>query len=303
MNSHVGTLYTDKGSWSEATADGLGGKAHGFCARHESNKIPAASAGQENYEGCFKDFNRLIYGFSSVKKLEEAIAACRRKYGHLRPAARFIDSIEEDREKVCRAYTQYKFSLNHTTTQRGEGYNDVVKGNKDLIEMLANADLVTLHDHILRLAVETDTKIIKVLARLREQEKRWPDKYEEEVNLSIRLCTTKVKTIEKKGHSMFDVVDTDGVLSRVNLDTKIVHRGDVYVIPTCSCGYHCSTLRICKCIVKALVVSGREILILSNVHPYYLLHLHPLWPEALKRAKRAEYDDVKRSANDSSLSK
>lgn len=51
----------------------------------------------------------------------------------------------------------------------------MVKGNKDLIEMLANADLVTLHDHVLRLAVETDTKIIKVLARLREQEKRWPE--------------------------------------------------------------------------------------------------------------------------------
>ena len=28
----------------------------------------------------------------------------------------------------------------------------------------------------------------------------------------------------------------------------------------------------------------------QNVHPYYLLQLHPLWPDALKALKRADYD-------------
>ena len=297
MNSYIGSLYTDRGPWAEPTATELGGKLHGLCARHESNFIPTACAGQKDYDACFKDFNALIWGHSSIKKLEDAFVACRQKYGHLKPAAKYIDSIEAERQKICRAYTQYIFSLNHTTTQRGEGYNDVIKGHKDLITMLANADLITLHDHLIRLSLETDAKIIKILAKLRRQEKRWSDTYEKEVNVSIRLCTTGVKTIEQKGDSTYDVVDTDGELSRVNLDTKIVHRGDVYVIPTCNCGYFCSSFRICKCIVKALVMSGRKILVLSNIHPYHLLHLHPLWPEGLKHAQRDEYDDVKSSPN------
>ena len=77
----------------------------------------------------------------------------------------------------------------------------MIKGHKDLIPMLANADLVTLHDHLFRLALETDATIIKILAKLRKREKRWSDIYEEEVNSSIQLCTTNVKTIEHKGDS------------------------------------------------------------------------------------------------------
>lgn len=296
MNSYKGSLYTDKGPWAEQTAVQLG-KFHGFCTRHETNNIPAACAGQQNYDACFKDLNALIYGFSSVKELEAAFVACRRKYGHLKPAAKFIDAIETDRHKLCRAYTQYIFSLNHTSTQRGEGFNDVIKGHKDLIPMLANADLVTLHDHLFRLALETDATIIKILAKLRKREKRWSDIYEEEVNSSIQLCTTNVKTIEHKGDSTYEVIDTDGDLSCVNLDTKIVHRGDVYIIPTCNCGYYCSSFRICKCIVKALVTSGRKILVVSNIHPYHLLHKHPLWPDGLRHARREEYDDVKSSSS------
>ena len=165
---------TDKGPWAEQTAVELG-KFHGFCTRHETNNIPAACAGQQNYDACFKDLNALIYGFASVKELEAAFVACRRKYGHLKPAAKFIDAIETDRHKLCRAYTQYIFSLNHTSTQRGEGFNDVIKGHKDLIPMLANADLVTLYDHLFRLALETDATIIKILAKLRKREKRWSD--------------------------------------------------------------------------------------------------------------------------------
>ena len=128
LNSQRGSFYTDNGPWSAGAAKALG-KDHGLCTKHECNAIPSASAGHGNkHHECMSDLNALIYRYTSVNKLEEKFTECKIKYGHVQATAKFLDSLEENKKKLCRAYTQYIFSANHTTTQRGEGYNDLIKG-------------------------------------------------------------------------------------------------------------------------------------------------------------------------------
>ena len=75
------------------------------------------------------------------------------------------------------------------------------------------------------------------------------------------------------------------------LKTKIIHRGVSYTIPTCTCGFWCSSFVPCKYIARALNARGLEVLSVNHVHPYHLVQLHPLWDNALKNCKRANYDD------------
>ena len=157
--------------------------------------------------------------------------------------------------------------------------------------MLAGADLVTLHEHLHRLSMETDTKCAKALSKIRQNEKRWAPGYECEVENSIKLCTMKVKSCEQVDDFVYTVTDDDGMTSTVNLDTKVVHLGNVYIVPTCTCGYWMSTLRMCKCIIKALREAQRDVWIVTNIHPYHLVQLHPMWPDALKLAMRRDYSD------------
>ena len=89
--------------------------------------------------------------------------------------------------------------------------------------MLTNTDLVTLHDHVNRLSIETDAKCVKALAKIRQNEKRWAPVYNTEIDTSIKLSTMKVKACEQ--------VDDNDVTSTVNSDTKIMHQGYVYIIP------------------------------------------------------------------------
>ena len=42
-------------------------------------------------------------------------------------------------------------------------------------------------------------------------------------------------------------------------------------------------------IVKALCEAERDVWIVTNIHPYHLVQLHPMWPDALKLAMRRDY--------------
>ena len=150
MNSHQGNICTDQGPWSPGLAVGLG-RDHTFCTRHFVTELSTACAGQEYYDTCIKDLNALVYGYKTIAELEEKIEECREKYGHLPNTEKYIDKIDQDKKKICRAYTQEFMTYNHTTTARGEGFNDRIKGHRDLIPMLADADLLKLHDHLIRL--------------------------------------------------------------------------------------------------------------------------------------------------------
>ena len=57
--------------------------------------------------------------------------------------------------------------------------------------------------------------------------------------------------------------------STVNLDTKIVHIGHLYTIPTCDCGDWISYFTVCPVVIRALTIAGRDVENVENLH-----HLH-----------------------------
>ena len=59
---------------------------------------------------------------------------------------------------------------------------------------------------------------------------------------------------------------------------------------------------MCKCIVKALREAERDVWIVTNIHPYHLVQLHPMWPDALKIAKRRDYSDFPHLSIESRMS-
>ena len=87
-----------------------------------------------------------------------------------------------------------------------------------MLSFLTNTNLVSLHDHINRLSIETDAKCVKALVKIRQDEKRRALVYDSEVDTSIKLCTMKVKACEQVHESIYTVTDDDDVTSRtVNL--------------------------------------------------------------------------------------
>jgi len=68
----------------------------------------------------------LIYDvFSSESELDAKIneALSCSKYGHNKSARTFIESLQNDKHKLCSTITQYVFSYGHTSTKMGEGFN------------------------------------------------------------------------------------------------------------------------------------------------------------------------------------
>ena len=45
-------------------------------------------------------------------------------YGHVAARTVFLDKLEDNKQQLCRAYTQDTFNFNDTSTQRGKGCND-----------------------------------------------------------------------------------------------------------------------------------------------------------------------------------
>ena len=81
-----------------------------------------------------------------------------------------------------------------------------------MISFLTNTNLVSLHDHINRLSIETDAKCVKALVKIRQEEKRWAPVYDSEVDTSIKLCTMKVKACEQVRESIYTVTDDDDIM-------------------------------------------------------------------------------------------
>lgn len=293
MSSNKGSLYTDDGPFSHPTAVKIG-KNHGLCTYHEMGQISTATTGQSDPESCRRDLTALIFRHKSIDELNENIQLCREKYGMKQQASDFLDRIEEKAPKVCIAYTQQFFSFNHTSTQRGEGYNDRLKGHADLKSMLSDADLVTLHSHVKAIEIDVGGKVLKILMKCRREEKRVAPIYENAVKNSLEMSAMYVSSCEKvEGtSSKYKVVRRNSTAVVVDLDTKIVHRGQVFTIPTCSCGYWCSSFRICMDIAKALIEDGRAIWSTNNYHPVHLVQLHPLWSDAIRKCKLEDYNDL-----------
>ncbi len=292
INSYRGGMHTDQGSWATPTAERLD-KDKLYCTKHKTEHLFPASGGLGNLKGPFiSDGYKVIYDIKDQKELDDKFQSCFEKYGSNEKAVKFFTGVQEEKQSLCRAHTQFIYSFNHTSTGRSEKYNDSYKGHKALHALLSNADLYQVHKRIHHVADPVYIKAKKLLKKQRMQEKRWSAMYESEVEKSMMLSSTKVKDVVfLTGGERVRVIETNGLEYEVNLATKIVHRGHVYVIPTCSCGYWHSSFRICLHMVRALTQAGKKVLIVYHIHPIHLIELHPLFKEACRECKRVGYDD------------
>ena len=231
QNSYGGSLFTDEASWSDKVAKALK-KHHGLCTKHKCNGIFTSMAGLEGLIGHYiNDMNALVYDiFSSEEELdtkfEEALAKC----GHCKSAKDFIESVRTVKEKLCSTIMQYVFSFGHTTTQMGEGFNDKIKGKGGLKQYLSVANIVTLFKLIDRLARDQDIVSIQLLVKLRQQDKRWSDYYQKLLNESKMKSSTDVVSCQPTSvANVYDVIHSDGTVTTVNLATKIIHLGHLYI--------------------------------------------------------------------------
>ena len=295
QNCYQGTLGTDRASWTTGSAKLLG-KDLMYCTRHESEYIMSAGAGLSGRsQNLFMaEMNAMLYDITSKEELASRFVKAYQDYGHHSPARAYIDILVKLKEKLCKAYTQDLFTLLHTTTQRSEGKNASIKGsNTDLKAYLSNADLVTLHERLSLVNLFDDLRALKQLEDLRVKNKRVSSYYEAHVRKSKELAMDKIQgECEKLGNDLYRVNRFDKTSHIVNLKTKIVHRGRAYVLPTCNCGFWRSSFIPCMCIIKVFNACGKDISKVENVHPYHLIEMHPLWPEALKQLKRDNYDDA-----------
>ena len=74
------------------------------------------------------------------------------------------------------------FSYSHTTTQVGEGFNNRLKGNGDMKKYISVANLLTLHNLIDRLARNQDFESINRLVKIRNEDKRWSQYYQDHLD-------------------------------------------------------------------------------------------------------------------------
>lgn len=302
INSYQGGLATDRGSWAAATAEALH-REHSYCTKHESKGILAAGAGLagELKTDFMNDMYAMIYDVRSAEELNSKVTECLLKYEHHDAAKSYISTLFNLKEKLCVAYTQYLFTFLHQSTQRSEGFNNKIKGQTDLKDLLSDFDLVELHEHLQHLCLLNDKKAMNYLIKLRKRERQWSDWYEKFVRKSMELAL-HIDTCEKipGSEDSFRLTRYDGTFTEVNLSTKVVHLGVIYTIPTCGtdscrpCGWWSSSFRMCRCIAKALAVNKRPVLSVENVHPIHLIRLHPMWPTALRKCKR---DDYKNASN------
>lgn len=99
-----------------------------------------------------------------------------------------MQTLFELKTKLCRVHTQFVFRFLHTSTQRSECSNNKIKGHTDLKDMLADADLVTLHEHLMSLSMYNDNKALTELFKLCKSEKQWSESYETYVQKSTELA-------------------------------------------------------------------------------------------------------------------
>ena len=296
MNSYHGSMETDRGTWTTRVSESLG-KRLLYCCKHESEHIFKGAAGLDEFHRnkFMSDCFDMLYGISSIEGLEQKFTNCLMTYGHNPSSKSYLGNLHKVRDKLCKAYTQSVFSMLHNSTQRSEGKNAAIKGNNtDLKAFITNSDLTTLHEHLDHINFEADKRALKMLVSLRESNKRWSwsNWFESHATQSKAMVMDNVKDCTPVDNDENYIVTMfNGTITRVNLKTKIIHRGVSYTIPTCTCGFWCSSFVPCKYIARALNARGLEVLSVNHVHPYHLVQLHPLWDNALKNCKRANYDD------------
>jgi hypothetical protein len=298
-------VATDEGPFSFPTAAGIN-KYHILCTQHKRQAIPSATAGLgSNANQAMRDLNALIFNYTSKTELDGKFDEYRQTYAQNAPTIKFLDSLEENKKMLCRAYTQDVYTYNHTTTQRGEGFNDRLKGHGTLKDKLSDASLHTAVNRLDAVVMDTFDKSLEILKKARLNNARVAPCYKEETLMSLQQSVLTVKSCVRVDGSVskYTCTRTNGDEFNVDLATKIVHRGAIFEIPTCNCGYFQSCFRLCRDIVQALIrvlseeldrnVTVDDLLVAKYIHPLHLVQLHPIWPQALRSVNRTDYSDLK----------
>ena len=309
MNSDKGTIFSDEGSWSEGVAKRVG-KDHGLCTLHKTTNIFSSRGGLGGNLGdkYVEDMYDAIYGDHTKEELDRLLQECIDRYGHEKKPLNFINSVIEKKEKVCHTYMKFIFSHGHTTTARSEGQNAAVKAHGKLVAFLSKATLYEMHEIVETLSRKQRRRAIKALGELRVKGCRTSEYFRSLLDDSIRQCTLKVDSCElprgtderspnkEKGggaDGIYIVKDVDGNISFVNVRTRVIHRGQLYLICSCTCSFWMSRKVHCPCIVAACKCAKINVFDISTVHPIFHIQRHPCWKDALDTVCMEDYEDFK----------
>ena len=306
-NSDKGTIFTDEGAWSDSVAKRVG-KDHGLCTLHKTTNIFASRGGlggdlaDEYVEAMYN----VIYGDHTEEELDQLLQDCNNRYGHETKPSNYIKSIIAKKEKICHTYMKFIFSHGHTTTARSEGQNAAIKAHGKLIAFLSKATLYEMHQIIDTLHRKQRRRAIKELGELRVRGRRTSEHYYMLREQSIKLCALKVKSCElpqgtdertgEKGggaEGIYIVKDMGGHVSFVNLKSRVIHRGQLFHICSCTCSFWMSRKVHCKCIVAACKAAEMDVFHISTVHPLFHIQRHPCWKNALDTVLMEDYNDFK----------
>eukprot|EP00804_Cyclotella_cryptica_P030165 CCRYP_009558-RA/>CCRYP_009558-RA protein AED:0.23 eAED:0.33 QI:0/0/0/1/0/0/4/0/299 len=211
----------------------------------------------------------MIYGIKSHQELNTKFIECLIACGHHQPAKKFIQTLFELKTKLCRAHSQFLFSFLRTSMQRSESFNDRIKGHSDLNEMLADADLVTLHMYPMSLSLWNDNKALTEFIKLCKSEKRWSNSFVKYVQNSLE-CAIKIQTCEN--------IDLLGMMELcLTFAPKLFIEELSTQFQLVIVGIGARHFRI------ALTENNRPVLSIENIHPFHLIRLHPLWTQALSK--------------------
>ena len=240
------------------------------------------------------DMNSLIYDPFTEDEFKSLAQKSLLKYEHNDLLKNYIMSLYKIKERVCATFTQFMFSFGHTSTQRGRGFNNVIKGAGSLKKCLAVANMLQLLNRMDTLVHARDVQALEILKELRMADKKWSDYYQKHLDVFAIKSATKIKKcvlLQEDNNNEYKVMHQNETNCHVDLCTKIVHLGHVYTVPTCQCGDWKSFLIICPCIICCLTASSQNVYDVKNVHLLRLLQQHPMWAKALKSCNLEDYED------------
>ena len=179
---------------------------------------------------------------------------------------------------------RFTFTHGHTTTQRSESGNSSIKARGELEDLLASATLVGMHE-IVDIAIRRNhRRALEELISLRKDNKHVGTFFTASVDMSMRLCATKVISCELT-HCM--------VFTRFVTTTALLHFRIFRVIFSCTCSCWMSTKKHCKCIIRACNEARMNPCSVQNIRPIFHVQRHPLWtltPESLNMEDYSDFD-------------
>lgn len=185
-----------------------------------------------------------------------------------------LKNIWQERERVCYTYTGQHFTCCHTSSQRGEIANAVIKRrttNPSVYKRMSFAELAnTLHS----VTDETQARALIELKQLLKVQKGWSTFVDKIWSAEHHLSPS----YECKPHQTDWKVYHREKPNRV----RVVTVGNDENIPVCTCATYQSSRIPCRHICAVYCRISHDLWNVKNLHPRWRLTNHPLYPIAMK---------------------